>query len=55
MAKVLGNDNLLMILSSGDVAANELYYHKQKVNSCYQSFHGTCLSEIKTLAIVDCS
>ena len=25
MAKVVGNDNLLMILSSGDVAANELY------------------------------
>ena len=51
MVKVVGKDNLLMILSSGDAAVNELYYHKQ--NSCYQSFRGAYLLKIKTPAIVD--
>ena len=34
MASFLGDSNLLISLSGGDVASNELYYHKK----CYVSF-----------------
>ena len=38
MAKVVEDDDLLKSLSVGDVAANELYYHKPNIKSCLQKF-----------------
>lgn len=35
MAFVIGYDHLLRILSTGDLAANEIYYHIQ----CLRNFH----------------
>ena len=39
MATMIGDDHLLRILSSGDVAANEIYYHKQNIKPCLLTFH----------------
>ena len=38
MAKVVEDDELLRILSTGDVAANEVFYHKPAVKCCLQTF-----------------
>ena len=46
MAICLGDDNLIRRLSIGDVACNELYYHKQKVKHCYQTFRASYISKI---------
>ena len=46
MAKVVGNDDILRLLSSGDVNANELYYHKQKIKPCYQRFRKSYMSKV---------
>ena len=39
MALKIGDDHLLRILSSGDVASNEIYYHKQNIKPCLLNFH----------------
>ena len=36
---MIGDDHLLRILSSGDVAANEFYYCKQNIKPCLLTFH----------------
>ena len=38
MAKVLQDENLLIQISHGDVASNEMYYHKSSVKCCYQKY-----------------
>ena len=37
MAKVLQVENLLIQISHGDVASNEMYYHKSDNKCCYQN------------------
>ena len=46
MAKVAGNDNILRLLSSGDVNTNELYYHKPKIKPCYQRFRKSYMLKV---------
>ena len=38
MAKVLEDENLLIQLSHGDVASNEMFYHKSNIKCCYQKY-----------------
>ena len=38
MAKITGDDELLRILSTGDVASNEVFYHKPAIKGCLQLF-----------------
>ena len=39
MAKTLNDDELIRLLSSGDVVSNELFYHKEKVKCCLAKYH----------------
>ena len=38
MAKCLEEEYLLVILAHGDIASNELFYHKPIVKCCYQKY-----------------
>ena len=44
MVKALNNDSVLCLLSSGDVASNELYYH----DSCYNKIRNEYNKKNKT-------
>ena len=39
MAKTLNDDELIHLLSSGDVVSNELFYHKEEVKCCLAKYH----------------
>ena len=38
MATLLENDELLQDISRGDIASNEMFYHKSSIKCCYQKF-----------------
>ena len=46
MAKCLGDENLLRLLSHGDVASNELFYYKATIKCCYQKYRKKYLKKI---------
>ena len=52
MAKFIGNDDILRLLSSGDVNTNELFYHKQKIKCCYQRFRKAYISKVNKVELV---
>ena len=37
--KTLNDDELIRLLSSGDVVPNELFYHKEEVKCCLAKYH----------------
>ena len=39
MATKIGDDHLIRILSSGDVASNEIFYHNENIKPCLAIFH----------------
>ena len=46
MAKVLEDENLLIQLSHGDVASNEMFYHKSNIK-CYQKYRKQYFKKLK--------
>ena len=36
MAKCLADEHLLLVFTHGDVASNEVFYHKANIKYCYQ-------------------
>ena len=47
MATKIGDDHLIRILSSGDVASNEIFYHKENTKPCLANFHKKYQTECK--------
>ena len=47
MATKIGDDHLIRILSSGDVASNEFFYHKENIKPCLPNFHKKYQTECK--------
>ena len=47
MARVLNDDELIKLLSSGDVCLNEVFYHKENVKCCLQKFNKMYLQKVK--------
>ena len=47
MTKVLQDENLLVQLSQGDVASNEMFYHKSKTKRCYQRYRKQYIKVLK--------
>ena len=39
MATKIGDDHLIRLLSSGDVASNEIFYHNENIKPCLANFH----------------
>ena len=48
MAKVLERDELLQDLARGDIASNELHYHKSTIRYCYQNFRNQYNAKINS-------
>ena len=47
MAKVLEDESLLIQLSHGDVASNEMFYHKFNFKCCYQKYRKQYFQKLK--------
>ena len=47
MATKIGDDHLIRILSSGDVASNEIFYHNENIKPCLANFHKKYQTECK--------
>ena len=47
MAKILQDENLLIQISQGDVASNEMYYHKSSIKCCYQKHSKRYIKTLK--------
>ena len=47
MATKIGDDHLIRILSSGDVASNEIFHHNEKIKPCLSNFHKKYQTECK--------
>ena len=47
MATKIGDDHLIRILSSGDVASNEIFYHNENIKPCLPNFHKKYQTECK--------
>ena len=47
MAKVLEDESLLIQLSHGDVASNEMFYHKFNIKCCYQKYRKQYFQKLK--------
>ena len=47
MATKIGDDHLIRILSSGDVASNEIFYHNENIKPCLAIFHRKYQTECK--------
>ena len=47
IAKVLEDENFLIQLSHGDVASNEMFYHKPNIKRCYQKYRKQYFKKLK--------
>ena len=47
MAKVLEDEKLLIQLSHGDVASNEMFYHKSNIKCCHQKYRKQYFKKLK--------
>ena len=47
MATKIGEDHLIRILSSGDAASNEIFYHNENTKPCLANFHKKYQTECK--------
>ena len=47
MAKVLQDENLLIQILHGDVASNEMYYHKSSIKCSYQKYTKPYIKKLK--------
>ena len=47
MAKVLQDENLLIQISNGNVASNEMYYHKSSIKCCYQKYRKRYIKKLQ--------
>ena len=39
MATKIGDEHLIRILSSGDAASNDIFYHNENIKFCLVNFH----------------
>ena len=49
MAQCLEDEYSLVILSHGDIASNELFYHISNVKCCYQKYRKRYLKRLKEI------
>ena len=49
MTKCLEDEYLLVMLAHGDIASNELFYHKPNVKCCYQKYRKRYLKRLKEI------
>ena len=47
IAKVLQDENLLIQISHGDVASNEICYHQSSIKCCYQNYRKRYIKKLK--------
>ena len=47
MGKVLEDEKLLIQISHGDVASNEMFYHKSNIKCCYQKYRKQYFKKLK--------
>ena len=47
MGTKIGDNDLIRILSSGDIASNEIFYHKENIKPSLANFHRKYQTECK--------